>query len=173
MPVASLVATFSVVAAMAGQRSPSTTDTSSSVTSMLSRRRDQLLAASAGAAGVGLGYLTTPKLTPPKEGVVRTAEAWRRRVQGRSRISLAERSPRILCLGAACFTLAEYKLAFDACGSHKSSMARTSVGCAVISARRASLKAAASLRKWPLVARTEERWRLFRAGPGGAKQLSR
>ena len=122
-----------------------------------SRSRRQV-ATSAGVAGLGLGWLTTPRLTPQDLGTVRTAEAWRRRVKQRSRIPLFDRSPRIIGVGALCYTLAEYKMALDSGASHKASLMQTTVvACALSAALEANTAAVALKAKVLPVARVMER----------------
>ena len=94
----------------------------------LPERRRQFIATSAGAAGLGIGWLATPRLTPQDRGKVRTAEAWRRKIKGRSRVPLVVRSPQIVGFAVACYTLAECKLAVDAGEPFKTSVAHTTLG---------------------------------------------
>lgn len=78
--------------------------------------RQQLLAATGGVAGLAIGWATTPTQTEPIGGGVRTAEAWRRKIMSRRPVPLINRAPRICATSLACFTLAEYALAFPTHG---------------------------------------------------------
>jgi len=70
-------------------------------------------AALAGVAGLALGYGVVPKKTRVQfpEFKVRTAEAWRRRLQSQTPIPLVARLPRIVGVAVAVSFTTEYALA--------------------------------------------------------------
>lgn len=93
-----------------GSRGQSTSTNDSPTTSRFERLVHEVRSKrfAAGAAGLALGWASTPKMTARDTGNVATAEAWRRRVMSRRPVPLVDRAPRILTVSLACFTVAEY-----------------------------------------------------------------
>lgn len=81
-----------------------------------------LVASAAGTVGLAIGWATTPRMTSPVEGGVRTAEAWRRKIMSKRPIPITERAPRILAVAVVCFTVAEYAYALPMHGPQHAGM---------------------------------------------------
>jgi hypothetical protein len=82
--------------------------------------RDDWVAGGAAAAGAAYGWSITPTHMDPLSGRVATAEAWRRRVKAKREAQrrsgkLLVRSPRILAVSLAAYSVAQYA---QACSEH-------------------------------------------------------
>ena len=113
-------------------------------------RQQAVAAKAAGAVGAGLGWAIMPRLTPRDAGTVRTAEAWRRRVNSRQKIPITTRSLQVCVIGLASFSLAEYLLLSKAHGL-RNGLAYTSLGSAACTAFEAASRATTSIYQSPLL----------------------
>ena len=97
--------------------------------------RRQRQASVAGALGLAVGWAVTPTIVDPNPGRVATPEAWRRRIKAKYKVPLVQRAPRILAIGLACFTMAEFALALqEGSASPRSALLQTTVDVVIANA---------------------------------------